>query len=512
MKPTDEQVAILAAARDTRSNLMIKAYAGTGKTTTLEMVANVLPEQAALALAFNVSTKKNMEKRFPAHFQVKTLNGLGHVAWGKAIGKRLGVEENKLGKLVTSICRDEGFSASADQWDSIRKLVSTAMHAGLVPSKFPGYQGVLSDTDQNWFDLADDLFLDTSPQILHLARMVLIQSIRDSFAGVINYDDQIYMSALFGGVFPRFNLVLVDESQDLSPLNHIQVKRCAAGRLIVVGDEKQSIYAFRGADHESIGKLRALRTEWTDLPLATTFRCPKVVVARQQEHAPGFVAWHTNAEGVFWNNTTGESRTWDWLKIDSMKPHPEAQIAILCRNNAPLLSMAFKLIRQKIGVKMLGRDIGKGLISLSKKILPLDEIKAEECTRLIGEWEESEVSLARANEKEGKIEGIRDRAACLIAVIESGGVPNAGALRKAIDDLFERQFGQVTLSTGHRAKGLEYDVVVHVEPWMIPSKFALRAASEGREAQLKQEMNLRYVVETRAKHTLVLTNLEDFDG
>jgi len=509
MTPTAEQVAIMDAARDTKRSLMIRAYAGTGKTTTLEMLAQVLPTEAALALAFNVSTKKNMEKRFPQHFQVKTLNGLGHVAWGKAIGKRLGVDEGKLGRLVSSVCKEEGFRASADQWDAIRKLVSSAMHAGLIPSKYVHYRGTITDTDSNWLDIADDIFVEASPQVLHIARLVLIQSIAESFAGIINYDDQIYMSALFGGVFPRFNDVLVDEAQDLSPLNHIQVKRCAAGRLMVVGDDKQSIYAFRGADHQSIEKLRALRTDWIDLPLFTTFRCPKVVVARQQEHAPGFTAWHTNVDGFFHNYRDTQ---WDWTKVDSLKPHPEAEVAILCRNNAPLLSMAFRLIRQKIGVKMLGRDIGKGLITLSKKIMPLDEITADDCIRLTREWEQSEISLAVANEKEGKVAGITDRAACLVAVVESGGVKNAGELRRAITDLFERTFGTVTLSTGHRAKGLEWDVILHIEPWMIPSKFALKAAAQGRESQLKQEMNLKYVIETRAKHTLVLANLGDFDG
>lgn len=512
MKATPEQEAILEAVSSSKTSIMVQAGAGCGKTATLKMIAKTMPPTPALALAFNVSTKKNMEKEFPPHFQVKTLNGLGHVAWGKAIGKKLGVEERKLGNIITAVCKDEGFNPSADQWDAIRRLVTAAQHAGIIPSRFQNYKGVLPDRDENWIDIADDNFLECSPQILHLARSVLITSIQQSFQGVINYDDQIYMSALFGGVFPRFNDLLLDEAQDLSPLNHIQVRRCAAGRLYVVGDQKQSIYAFRGADHESIEKLRALRSEWIELPLLTTFRCPKVVVARQQDHVPGFTAWHTNAEGTFLNLFQAEKKTWDWLAIDSLKPSPHAEVAVICRNNAPLLSMAFKLLRQKIGCKMLGRDIGKGLISLSKKILPLDDLPSTDCLPLIQQWMDSEISLARANEKEGKVAGIEDRGECLIAVIESGGVENAGDLRKALEDLFSRTYGQVTLGTGHRVKGLEYDVVVHINPWLIPSKFALRAASAGNESQLKQEQNLKYVIETRSKNTLVLANLEDFDA
>ena len=52
-----------------------------------------------------------------------------------------------------------------------------------------------------------------------------------------------------------------------------------------------------------------------------------------------------------------------------MEPYGH-DVAVLCRNNAPLLSMAFKLLRRGIGVKMLGRDIGKGLVPLAKKLFP----------------------------------------------------------------------------------------------------------------------------------------------
>jgi hypothetical protein len=44
---------------------------------------------------------------------------------------------------------------------------------------------------------------------------VLTDSIRLAYEGQIDFDDQIYMPTLFGGTFPRFPLVMVDEAQDL---------------------------------------------------------------------------------------------------------------------------------------------------------------------------------------------------------------------------------------------------------------------------------------------------------
>ena len=68
----------------------------------------------------------------------------------------------------------------------------------------------------------------------------------------------------------------------------------------------------------------------------------------------------------------------------------------------------------------------------------------------------------------------------------------------------------MTLSTIHRAKGLEWDAVLHLDPWRVPSKWALAAAAGGNSAPLEQEKNLIYVAETRTRDLLLQANLEDF--
>ena len=86
MQPTLEQQHIIDAARSPAS-LMVNALAGTGKTTTLTMLAAALPKEPSLALAFNKKIKEELEKRFPPHFTVMTMNGLGHRAWSFTINK-----------------------------------------------------------------------------------------------------------------------------------------------------------------------------------------------------------------------------------------------------------------------------------------------------------------------------------------------------------------------------------------------------------------------------------------
>ena len=519
--PTPEQAAIVAASQR-GENLMVTAYAGCAKTTTLTLIARALDSTPFGLLVFNRKNKTELEKVMPSNAQIYTANGLGHTAWRKAIGKAITLDEHKLGKIITELAKETQVDLGEDGWDFVRRLVTQAMQRGLVPSTYP-HSSLVPDTPRSWLEIAEDAWIDATEPLADFSRAVLIRSIKLGFEGLITYDDQIYLSSMFNGVFPRFSRFMVDEAQDLSPLNHIQVSRAAAGQLIVVGDPKQAIYAFRGADTESMGKLKKLRKQWTELPLATTFRCPRSIVARQQEHAPGFIAWPSNPEG----RIVGELKAgpaadpaqpanpdappaWDWPTVAALRPAPDATVAMLCRNNAPILSMAFKLLRRQVGVIVLGRDIGKSLITLSKKVLPDESTSAARCAELIQEWIDNQTSLARAREQEAKVASIQDRGECLLAVLEAPGVASAGDLRACLTELFSRERGQVTLSTIHRAKGLEWDVVVHLDPWRIPSKFARRALSEGDPRQMAQELNLRYVGETRAKHVLAMANVKEF--
>lgn len=517
--PTEEQAAVADAAGSSKDSLMVIAYAGCSKTTTLQLMGERI-RVPALGLAFNKRIAKELEPRFASNWTIKTINGLGHGAWARSLSvQKVELDDRKLGKLVTQVARDRKVDLSPEQWSDIRQLVSRVMQAGITP----GDQGepLAADVRENWKDIAvDDLWMgdDDFDFIYDLAREVLEQSISLARSGIISFDDQVYCPTVLGGKWPKYPEVAVDEAQDMSPLNHRMLELCMRddGRLTAVGDPKQAIYAFRGADSNSMGKIRGLRPSWRNLPLTMTFRCPKVVVARQQGHAPGFRAYEKNQEGVFHRFESPEAESleggWNYQSLVRLLPTRDASMVVMCRNNGPLLSLAFKLLRNGTGVYMLGRDLGKGLETLSKKIMPEDATPADSCAALIGEWQQHEVSLALANGHDERVAGITDRAECLFAVLSAAEVRDAGALRAMLKKLFSRESGTVTLSSIHRAKGLEWDLAVHLDPWRIPSKWAKQAAMQGDQSQLQQEMNLRYVCETRSKHTLAEANLEDFQA
>ena len=494
LSPTPEQQYIIAAAKSP-SSIMINALAGTGKTTTLQMLASVLPSEPILALAFNKKIKEELEKRFPSNFTVMTMNGLGHRAWGKTINKpRMLIDDKKLGRLTTEALK--AFPSSKGSWNEIRQLVIYAMQRGVVPTQFQNAKGLLPDTPDTWQEIASDYDLLLTADECKLSRRILCESVEEGLKGVITYDDQIYLPVVFPGDFPRFNTVLVDEAQDLSPLNHQMLRKCSSGRLIVVGDPRQAIYAFRGADSSSMDTIKALRNEWIELPLNTTFRCPLSVVERQQNHAPQYRAAESNPRGEIHDLTNDK---WTWGAI------PSGDTAVLCRNNAPLISMAFKLIRQGIGVNMLGREIGRGLSTIVKKLCPDLTTKVDQFLPLLTNWHETEKSKAEANGDSTKAANTTDKYESIIAVISAKKPRTVAELIEELNSLFAKNNGQVILATGHKAKGLEWDNVVHLDPWRIPSKYAKT------ESEQRQEANLRYVLETRTKHTLILANLSDFE-
>ena len=516
MTPTAEQQAILSAARDSKESLMITAMAGTGKTSTLCMIAEALPMQPAIALAFNTSIKKELERRFPPFWKVLTLNGLGHRAWMNALrGKRVELDERKLGRLVTAVFKDFSYEGDEDAWGNTRILVSKAMQAGIVPASRP-HKGFVPDTPEQWAMLADASWLQgVGEQEIAMAREVLTRSVNEGFEGKISFDDQIYLPVCFNGQFPRYPLLMGDEVQDWSVMNRVMAQRTCSGRFILVGDPAQAIYQFRGADAGSMQRLRALRPSWINLPLSVTFRCPKVVVDRQQKHVPGFQAHQTNAIGQVLKHNRYQNDlikakesvgplSWNWKWVEQAAG--TGTLAILSRNNAPLLQIAFKLLRENIPVTMLGRDIGKTLVALSKKVLPDDDMRAPDCAAAVNQWRDNQVAIAHANGQEDKEANAHDQAECLLAVIEGARAKNAAAIRWYLKELFERSSGHVTISTIHRAKGLEFETVLHLDPWRIPSKYA-----QQNPVQMQQELNLRYVAETRCKRILIEANLEDME-
>jgi hypothetical protein len=238
-------------------------------------------------------------------------------------------------------------------------------------------------------------------------------------------------------------------------------------------------------------------------PLATSFRCPKAVVERQKAHYPEFKAFEGNPEGTV--ETLG---TWG---ISDIRPNS----AIICRNNAPLVSLAFLLLRQRRGFTFFGIDMARNLKGLIKKIAGLSgkdlrkadrEIPRDQLLTRLGLWYEREVTRINSAGKGELLASIKDRKECARTIILES--EDLGSAMDLCETIFDSANPGLVLTSGHRSKGFEWSSVYHLDPFRLPSKYAIIQANAGYPAQLLQERNLLYVIETRTKHTLTMISLE----
>lgn len=479
---TDEQSAIIEfALGNPKRNILINALAGAAKTSTLRFLAKYESIEPTLSVAFNKRIADEMSKVLPGHIRCATMNSVGHRVWGSAVGKRLTLETKKNYNLVKDLI--DGLPRRGDReaaWDifgDITKAISRAKLSGYVPAGTAQGRSLLS---------ADDFFggLDEAPDnwFIDLVNSALARGIVQAYAGLIDFDDQIYMPTLFGGSFPTHKRVRVDEAQDLSPLNHAMVDRLVPSgtQLTAVGDPWQSIYAFRGADTTSMTRLRE-RFDMHEMTLSVSFRCPIAVIENVHWRVP-HMKWPAWAK-------LGRVETLETWNADTIPDNS----AIICRNNAPLLSCALALLRAKRGVHLVGTDLGPQLIRALKKLGP-PELEQKDVFDAINQWEAEKLRRAR------NAAVVADKAECLRVFAEFG--PTLGAAIAYCEHIFAAK-GPIQLLSGHKAKGLEWNTVYHLDPHRIPSPWA----KEG-EA-LEQEHNLKYVIETRPKAELFYVNLSD---
>jgi superfamily I DNA/RNA helicase len=472
--PTAEQELIIAAAKETQDNLIVQALAGAAKTSTLILIAEALPAVQILALSFNKRIQMEMKERLPSNCTPLTLNSLGHRSWGSAIGRKLVLESDKMYNILSAEVANFGPAerkALGDSFAEILKLLSFAKQCGYIPD---GHyeRGKRLMTDIEFFSHIEQKLNDVQEGLI---RSCIIASIAAAMKGEIDFDDQVYMPTLFHGTFPRYPLVLVDEAQDLSALNHAMLRKLVKGRIIAVGDSRQAIYGFRGAHANSMALL-AETFQMRELTLSLSFRCPRRVVEHAQFHAP-------HMRYTDWAEDGSVEHLTEWCADDI----PQSA-TIICRNNAPLFRAAVRLLKNGRNVELGSKDIVKSLSKIMQKFGDRSLDKVEVLLK-IDSW------IAREKNKTRKSAhgGIEDRGECMrVFALQGDTLGDALAYAHHLAN----SSGPVKLLTIHKSKGLEFDHVFFLDNELLGND--------------EQETNLRYVGITRAKKTLSYIDSDNF--
>ena len=514
-KPSPFQVAIYKAvrfaskAKTPNSNILVKAVAGAGKTTTtLGALDYVGEDQTVCMLAFNKVIADetasriadlNRERAEAGEERVlavgRTINSEGHRCvqraglGGTLDGKKMWVlsrevvpfNQRALGTAVVALARAA----------RTHGLVPAGMEVDLDKAGLPPAVGLVPDTIDMWMKLAKRYEIEVSsprPVEIDFARTLVKKSILECKARM-DFDDQIYLPLIFNLPMEKYVWVFIDEAQDLNDANLEFISRMGE-HFMFVGDESQSLYAFRGADADAMERIR-VKFDCKVFPLSITYRCPVSVVNAAKIYDNAIEARPDAPMGVV--GSRGSARVADFAVGDM----------VVCRFNAPLVQLAFSLISRNIPIRMQGRDLVAGITETVKSIgaTSIDSLMAR-----IGPWTKTRIDRFLAADDEAKAINLLDKVQMIMAVVqESGRVETIDDIAFVMEDLFRDGAGEaVVLSTIHRAKGMENKTIWWLNPNTTPKVKT--------KAQHQQELNARYVATTRAKENLFYVHLDGKKG
>ena len=479
LTPSPRQSAILEALATPR-HLLVQACAGSGKTSTLVMVCERIPTHLrTIALCFNKSIAEEFARRLPPHVEASTMHSLGFAACRRAV-RGVRMEDRKLKNILdampalTALPEDERKVIRSD----LEAMVGLVTDMHLDPTDLEAMAQAVDQTRRT---------VEAMPQSFPFLADVM--NAMDSWTDCISFGEMLRHPLVHGYSLAQYDAVLIDEAQDLNAVQHALLGRLVkkGGKLIAVGDRAQSIYGFRGADPRSMDRLKA---EWDmlELPLDVSFRCPRAVVKEAQKFVGQSIKPADNApDGTVERRPIKEmAKTEEGLTAGDM---------VLCRVNAPLVPMAFRLIRRGVRILIRGRDLGVGLASLVRKLKATGTGDLIEKAR---KWADKQVETLRAADKPASaIEAVEDKVETLVCFAEECG--SVAEVLTKIENMFTDQtaYGTVLLSTVHKAKGLESDTVVLLRPDLLPAPWAKT------ETEKEQEKNIAYVAVTRAKRHLI---------
>ncbi len=492
---TPQQLSVISHIATSTKSLCVIARAGSGKTTTLiEGIAQLPPTKSLLVVAFSKSVQLELESKIKhPNATVRTMNSLGWSILRREYRNAL-LKADKTSAIIEKYLRKTGLEG--DELYEQKRILDDAITTLKYSLIRPEYVDMETCIETLSLDDAVDIVSDRLATALYTC---FHQDFAEARAGTFNFDDQIYYPLIADFNFPQYETIVVDEAQDLNPAQQEVLLRCRTigTKIIFVGDPAQSIYGFRGAMPESMETLRR-ELDADTLYLSTSFRCARDIITYAKQIVPDIEPCAGAGQG----------------KIGYFKTIPLQLIAqtankasVLCRNNAPLYGLALQLIRSGTQCYIKGKSLKPYLNGLLKQLSKgkaksygWDRTEFNSALNTYFENEKANTPPSRAKRLaslEDKIEVLR----FIAEEVSYGNIPFTSKIILDKVDALTIQGNGIPLSTGHQAKGLEWDVVWFLNPELIPSQYATK------DEDFVQEENLKYVIITRARFELnLITN------
>lgn len=470
--PTEQQQAAIDALVAGEKILKIEAVAGSGKTSTLCLMANAV-KVPSLYLAFNKVTATEAAEKFPSHVTSKTTHSVAYAKHGVALNKKLSRPKGGYVNVAGTGSEIARFFKIDSYTDHETEVVFSAAHIGLMAksavARFEqSADAQLTDRHVSVKEITDKFrghcngVATVKRLVFNLAKRLWAERIDLRSPVLATHDTYLKLFQLSNPVIEGYEIFYVDEFQDTTPcVMDIILQQAKHSRIVAVGDARQAIYSWRGAVN-ALAMLDA-KTCW----LTKSFRYGQAVagIATSVLQNALVVEGH---EGI--PSVVGRFNV-----VDRTQPHTR-----LYRTNAALVLDAVEEIQRGTEIKIEAdvRDFTKFLESAIA--LRSGNVKAVKHDSVLPfeDWEEFK--------QEGEVSPDIARVA---KMVESG---QADYVASVLSSHVDSRCPLVTFVTAHKSKGREWKQVI------VESDFKSALDKAGDFAMLTEEQNLLYVACTRA--------------
>lgn len=475
-------------------NLVINACAGSSKTTTIiNCLSKIDSSKKVLFVAFNKSIVEEINDKLSnvgGNIKITTFHGLGLslLIENGIFSNSTVIDEykykNYVKKHINELSPLYSCLKKSDQYNYINSLIKLIEYSRYF----------VVNKDKRIQRVAEKYGVTLYPDEIKACKKVL-QWGKENLE-TLDYTDMVWLPNVLNltSKWHVYDYIFIDEGQDTSIMEEQLIKKCYGRgvRTVVVGDIDQQINVWAGANEDAFNNfINQPNTVQMELPIC--YRCPKKIISIAQEYSKRIMPSPDSEDGV--------------IRYDVSKNEPVNKDMVLCRTTAPLIELHLRYIR------LNKKSYIKGSDEIKNDYLSL--INATDATDIDLEMSNKEglisqlyINLFKFKDKIMQERGLDDEDAIMnpdflriydaieaIKVI-SEGINTVSELKEKIKIIFPDNEEGITLSTVHKAKGLEADNVYILYPSLMPSRMAKS------EWEKKSEQNLLYVATTRAKKSL----------
>lgn len=474
IRPTAEQTHAIDMATQGQS-FKVVAYAGTGKTTTLQMISHALPQKRGMYLAFNKTIASEAQQRFQGRVDSRTFHSLAFRNVPRAITDKLRLprlspsflaKSYRLEPLTLRRLMGGRYERYTLMPSRLASLISNAVgYFCATSSQYPAPRHIQAP---HWLHQDD---IDALQSYLYpFFERRWLESIHPQHEAGIGHDIYLKLWALSEPIIPA-DYVLFDEAQDADPLMLGILLKQQHSQVIYVGDAHQQIYAWRGAVN-AMQKMPLPESR-----LTTSFRFGQEIA-----DIANLLLRDLKETVPLQGNPHATSKV-----INS--PHHKKRDAILCRTNARAMELLLSGLLNGDRVSLqadharLNRFIDAAtMLKQGKRVTDVPELAWFNSWNDVHEYCET---------NEGS--DIKP----LVRLVDDHGT---SPLKKALHQITPVEQADYVISTAHKAKGLEWERV-HLE-----DDYQFKVNPHDYKIS-DEELRLLYVACTRAKKSLNINHI-----